>query len=279
MKKKSHKKTVIDELPKATVDRIVKNVLPDSAQISSDAKLAITKAAQVFILYLTATANDIREEKGKGTISTDHIIKALEDTEFGMFIESAKTVLEEKKNLDAQKTLNQITTATSDKTPPAKKKTSKESLTTPSKMTPTDPNKDSNTNPNKPTTIEEGKHLKKTSSSKTNESPRPVPQKPSPQISRNNTPEANTMKPNSSKETTPKSLPSSQGPSPKVTTTTKENQPPQRNHGKGKALDDIPTKSNKLKKHQLDDEDDPMENYQDDKPTPHRNDSPNDDNL
>jgi len=87
------------DLPKAVVDRIVKSTLPDGTAVSSDARLAICKAAQVFILYLTATAHEIKEEKTKNkTIDSDHVLKALEDNEFSSFIEAAKIALEEKKN-------------------------------------------------------------------------------------------------------------------------------------------------------------------------------------
>jgi len=243
------------ELPKATVERIAKNVLPDNTQISNDAKLAISKAAQVFILYLTATANDIREEKGKGTIAPEHVIRALEDTEFGMFIESAKNLLEEKKILDVQKSLTPGTTSTPDgsqKNPPKKK--SKES-----KKSSTDPN-----------------HPKKTTS-KTSlvkpDSPHPLP------ASSSKTSSQHHFRQNSSEnlsQKTPfmKEQPSKpQVQSPLKVITLKD--PPQSRTLKAKSLDDIPTiKSNKLKKEQLDDSDDPMENEQDDKPTPHREDSP-----
>jgi len=238
------------ELPKATVERIAKNVLPDNTQISNEAKLAITKAAQVFILYITATANEIKEEKGKGIIAPEHVIRALEDTEFAMFIESAKNLLEEKKTSDAVKNLNPSTTPDgTEKNPPKKKKKKSQE----SQKTPTDP------------------HKPKKSSKKSQKPDSPIPltssAKPSP-TSRQNSSETLSQKP-PNKEHSP-----SQG-SVKVITLKDPAAAATARSLKSKALDDIPTiKSNKLKKEQLDDSDDPMENEQDDKPTPHREDSP-----
>ena len=49
------------ELPQASINRIIKNKLPESAQVGKEAKTAFSKAAGIFILYLTAAANDPTE--------------------------------------------------------------------------------------------------------------------------------------------------------------------------------------------------------------------------
>ena len=42
------------ELPQASINRIIKNKLPDTANVGKEAKTAFSKAAGIFILYLTA---------------------------------------------------------------------------------------------------------------------------------------------------------------------------------------------------------------------------------
>ena len=43
------------DLPRANITRIVKRVVPDQYSLSNEAKVAFSKAAVVFIMYLTAT--------------------------------------------------------------------------------------------------------------------------------------------------------------------------------------------------------------------------------
>ena len=56
------------EPPQAVVNRVMKSVLPDSVQITKDARSAFTRAAGVFIFYLTHCANDISKDKRRSTI-------------------------------------------------------------------------------------------------------------------------------------------------------------------------------------------------------------------
>jgi hypothetical protein len=39
--------------PQACVNRVIKSVLPDNVQVTKDARAAITRAAGIFIFYLT----------------------------------------------------------------------------------------------------------------------------------------------------------------------------------------------------------------------------------
>ena len=43
------------DLPRSNVFRIIKRVVPDDVALANDSKLAFSKAAVVFIMYLTAT--------------------------------------------------------------------------------------------------------------------------------------------------------------------------------------------------------------------------------
>jgi len=82
------------ELPRALVVRIAKSELPDNVKIGKDASLGMTKAATVFINYLTATALDIAKARGLKTITTADVLKAMEVIEFGDQVASLEEELE-----------------------------------------------------------------------------------------------------------------------------------------------------------------------------------------
>lgn len=42
------------ELPQASIGRIIKQALPANMQVSREAKLAFSKSASIFVLYLTS---------------------------------------------------------------------------------------------------------------------------------------------------------------------------------------------------------------------------------
>ncbi|KAK7232217.1 DNA-directed DNA polymerase [Aureococcus anophagefferens] len=61
--------TVDFEPPAACINRIVKAALPDSTQVTREAKTAFAKAAGIFIIYLTTCANDVCKDKKRQTVS------------------------------------------------------------------------------------------------------------------------------------------------------------------------------------------------------------------
>ena len=65
------------EPPQACINRIIKQVLPDNVQITKDSRAAFTRAAGIFIFYLTHCANDICKEKKRQTISPQDVLTAL----------------------------------------------------------------------------------------------------------------------------------------------------------------------------------------------------------
>ncbi|KAG0253471.1 hypothetical protein BG011_006349 [Mortierella polycephala] len=67
-----------NELPKAILTRIMKQVLPDNTNIQGNAKLAMTKSTTLFINYLASAANDVAADAGHKIISGAHVLKALE---------------------------------------------------------------------------------------------------------------------------------------------------------------------------------------------------------
>ncbi|KAI1979163.1 hypothetical protein LOZ53_000431 [Ophidiomyces ophidiicola] len=69
-------------LPRTLTQRLAKGVLPPNTSIHRDALLAITKAATVFVSYLSSHAN---EETDKKTITPHDILSALKEIEFESF--------------------------------------------------------------------------------------------------------------------------------------------------------------------------------------------------
>jgi DNA polymerase epsilon subunit 3 len=81
------------EPPQACVSRIIKNVLPDNVQITKDARAAFTRAAGIFIFYLTHCANDFSKEKKRQTIYTEDVLHALRELDFAEFQTSLEAFL------------------------------------------------------------------------------------------------------------------------------------------------------------------------------------------
>ena len=73
------------EPPQACVNRVIKAVLPENVQITKDARNAFTRAAGVFIFYLTHCANDISREKKRSTIYASDVLNALVELEYEHF--------------------------------------------------------------------------------------------------------------------------------------------------------------------------------------------------
>ncbi|XP_052093598.1 DNA polymerase epsilon subunit 3-like [Mytilus californianus] len=82
-------------LPNAVVTRIIKDAIPEGVNISKEARLAISKAASVFVLYATSCANNLALKGKRKTISATDVISSMEDMEFDQFVEPLKQVLEE----------------------------------------------------------------------------------------------------------------------------------------------------------------------------------------
>lgn len=83
-------------LPVAVVTRIIKEALPEGCNVAKEAKLALSRAASVFVLYLTSHANKIALENGKKTITNKDVMEAIQDTEFGRFEEQLNEAAERK---------------------------------------------------------------------------------------------------------------------------------------------------------------------------------------
>jgi histone H3/H4 len=68
------------------VQRVIKSVLPESAQIGKDAKAAFARSAGIFILYLTACANDFCKDAKRQTISAQDVMMVRSACIFNVFM-------------------------------------------------------------------------------------------------------------------------------------------------------------------------------------------------
>ncbi|KAK9447471.1 histone-fold-containing protein [Limtongia smithiae] len=84
-------------LPKATVQKIVSEIVPPDLVFSRDARDALIECCVEFIGVLSQTANEMAEGEAKKTIASDHVIRALQELGFTDYIEPVKQVIQEHK--------------------------------------------------------------------------------------------------------------------------------------------------------------------------------------
>jgi len=65
------------EPPVACVRRILKQSLPNSTAVGKDASQAFTRACGIFVIYVTACANDIARENKRQTITANDVLAAI----------------------------------------------------------------------------------------------------------------------------------------------------------------------------------------------------------
>merc|ERR1712025_1448097 len=73
-------------LPTSIVTKIIKDCLPASCKVSKEANAAIAKAASVFVLYATSSANAAAQKSSRKTITGGDVINAMSDMEFEKFV-------------------------------------------------------------------------------------------------------------------------------------------------------------------------------------------------
>ncbi|RYP77524.1 hypothetical protein DL771_001097 [Monosporascus sp. 5C6A] len=75
-------------LPKATVQKIVSEILPSSSGVSfsKEARDLLIECCVEFITLVSSEANDISEKEAKKTIACDHITKALDTLGFSDYV-------------------------------------------------------------------------------------------------------------------------------------------------------------------------------------------------
>ena len=85
-------------LPRATLDKLIKDFLPSEMGCVKETKQVIMNCCIEFIHLITSEANDACEKQGKKTINGEHIISALQELGFAEFVPQVQATFEEFKN-------------------------------------------------------------------------------------------------------------------------------------------------------------------------------------
>ncbi|GAA6000032.1 hypothetical protein JCM10207_006021 [Rhodosporidiobolus poonsookiae] len=86
-------------LPKATVNKLVAELLPEGFSASKEVKDLIVDCCKEFVLTISSEANEICEKESKKTMNPDHVVSALKALGFEDFVEGVEDVLKEHKDL------------------------------------------------------------------------------------------------------------------------------------------------------------------------------------
>lgn len=84
-------------LPKATVQKIVSEIIPSDLAFSRETRDALIECCIEFIMIVTTESNDIAERESKKTIACEHVLQALETLGFYDYIEPIKSVIAQHK--------------------------------------------------------------------------------------------------------------------------------------------------------------------------------------
>eukprot|EP01122_Echinamoeba_exundans_P015365 TRINITY_DN7264_c0_g1_i1.p1 TRINITY_DN7264_c0_g1~~TRINITY_DN7264_c0_g1_i1.p1 ORF type:complete len:142 (-),score=46.07 TRINITY_DN7264_c0_g1_i1:11-436(-) len=91
------------DFQQSVILRLVKEHLPDNISVGKDAKSSLTKAAKLFVQYLTAAANDYCQSCNRTLLSSNHVFGALDELELGHYKEKLQKALDEYKATQAKK--------------------------------------------------------------------------------------------------------------------------------------------------------------------------------
>ncbi|KAH7421991.1 hypothetical protein KP509_13G084800 [Ceratopteris richardii] len=82
-------------LPKATMTKIIKEMLPKHVRVARDAQDLLVECCVEFINLISSESNEICNREEKRTIAPEHVMKALEVLGFGDYLEEVHMALEE----------------------------------------------------------------------------------------------------------------------------------------------------------------------------------------
>ncbi|KAL3943457.1 MAG: hypothetical protein SGBAC_002468 [Bacillariaceae sp.] len=91
------------EPPLACVRRILKNSLPASTNVGKDASAAFARSSGIFIIYLTACANDFARENRRQTITANDVLAAVKELEFDEMSPDLQKFLEQYREAEKSK--------------------------------------------------------------------------------------------------------------------------------------------------------------------------------
>lgn len=84
-------------LPKATMTKIIKEMLPPDVRVARDAQDLLIECCVEFINLVSSESNEVCSREEKRTIAPEHVLKALQVLGFGDYIEEVYAAYEQHK--------------------------------------------------------------------------------------------------------------------------------------------------------------------------------------
>ncbi|XP_055826627.1 protein Dr1 homolog isoform X2 [Solanum dulcamara] len=84
-------------LPKATMTKIIKEMLPPDVRVARDTQDLLIECCVEFINLISSESNEVCNREDKRTIAPEHVLKALEVLGFGEYIEEVYAAYEQHK--------------------------------------------------------------------------------------------------------------------------------------------------------------------------------------
>ncbi|KAL3851582.1 hypothetical protein ACJIZ3_013464 [Penstemon smallii] len=82
-------------LPKATMTKIIKEMLPPDVRVARDAQDLLIECCVEFINLISSESNEVCNREDKRTIAPEHVLKALEVLGFGDYTEEVCAAYEQ----------------------------------------------------------------------------------------------------------------------------------------------------------------------------------------
>eukprot|EP01098_Paradermamoeba_levis_P004815 TRINITY_DN2061_c0_g1_i1.p1 TRINITY_DN2061_c0_g1~~TRINITY_DN2061_c0_g1_i1.p1 ORF type:complete len:139 (-),score=44.62 TRINITY_DN2061_c0_g1_i1:58-474(-) len=84
-------------LPKVTVSKFIKDLLPEDVKCANDTRDLIVECCVEFIHLISSEANDVCNNEKKKTIAPEHVLKALNELGFGSYCDAVSKVYNQHK--------------------------------------------------------------------------------------------------------------------------------------------------------------------------------------
>ncbi|KAF3437304.1 hypothetical protein FNV43_RR20057 [Rhamnella rubrinervis] len=95
-------------LPKATMTKIIKEMLPPDVRVARDAQDLLIECCVEFINLISSESNEVCSREEKRTIAPEHVLKALEVLGFSEYIEEVYAAYEQHKIETIQQDLKSV---------------------------------------------------------------------------------------------------------------------------------------------------------------------------
>jgi len=89
-------------LPKATVQKLLRDILPQDVKCSPETVDLILDCCVEFVHLIASEANEIANNESKKCINPQHILQALDGLGFKEYIDSVTQVLDQEKQIEKQ---------------------------------------------------------------------------------------------------------------------------------------------------------------------------------